>query len=86
MQRLGKYAIGRQEGSGRPETATTYKSEESVEDLVCPQEDNLWTHIYPRDIARELNISHSPVRKVIKTKGIKQFRRIKTYYINETTR
>ena len=39
IKRLVKYTMGRQKGSGCPQTATTRKGEESVEDLVCPQED-----------------------------------------------
>lgn len=57
--------------------ATTRKNEEIVEDLVCLQEDQLGTHMHPRDIAKELDIRHSSACRIIKTKSIKHFKCLK---------
>ena len=57
--------------------ATTRKNEEIVEDLVCLQEDQLGTHMHPRDIAKELDITHSSACRIIKTKSIKHFKCLK---------
>ena len=48
----------RQKDSGRPQTATTPEHEESVEEMICSQEDHLGTHI-----AERLKISQSLIRK-----------------------
>ena len=37
----------------------------------------------PRDIAKELNVSHSSVHRIIKIKVINQFKSLKSY-INDT--
>ena len=77
--------MDRQKGSGSPWTATACKNEEAIEDLVCSQEDQPGTHMHPMDIAKELDISNSPIHRIIKTEGIKQFKRFKTFYINYAT-
>ena len=38
--------------------------------------------MHPRDIAKELDVSHSSVHRIIKTKVIKQFEGLKTPYMN----
>ena len=75
-----------QKGSGRSWTTTTLENEEAVADLVCVQEDQRGTHIHPRSIAKELDISRSSVRRIIKNKGIKQFKQFKAQYMNDTKR
>lgn len=57
IKRLIEYTIGGQKGFGRAQTTGTLESWESVENLVCSQEEKPWTHMHPRDIARELSIS-----------------------------
>ena len=49
----------RQSGSGRPRTARSIENEQMVDEMICSQEDEPGTHISPRNIAEELNISHS---------------------------
>ena len=42
--------------------------------------------MHPKDIAKELNISYShTVHRIVKTKCIKQFIRLKTPYMNDAT-
>ena len=76
----------RQKGSGRPITVTTPENEAAVEDLICSQEESPGTHLSPRNIASELNISHTSVRRMVKRKGMKAFKRVKTPQMNDATR
>ena len=75
----------RQKGSGRPRTGTTRENEEAVEEMICSQKNHSGTHVPPKDIAEGLSISQSFVRRMIKRKRMKQFKRIKTPYINNAT-
>ena len=68
----------RQKGSGCSITVTTPENEAAVEDLICSQEESPGTHSSPRNIADELNISHTWVRRMVKRKGMKAFKRVKT--------
>ena len=54
--------------------------------MICSQEDKPGTHISPRNIAEELKISHSSVCRIVREKGIKQFKRLKTMQMNDSTR
>lgn len=56
----------RQPGSGRPKTARTVTNIELVESLVLSQETKPQTHRTPRQISREINLSRSSVRRIIK--------------------
>ena len=76
----------RQKGSGRPRTATTPENEKAVEEMICPQEDHPGTHVPPKDIAEGLKISQSSVPRMIKRKGITQFKRLKRLSMNDATR
>ena len=42
--------------------------------------------MHPQDITKELNISHSSVHRIVKAKVIKQFKCLKTPYMNDATR
>lgn len=55
---------------------TTHQNDETVEDLVCSKEDQPGTFMQPKD-TEKLNISHFFVSRIIKTKGIKQFKHLK---------
>lgn len=77
--------MARQNGSGRPRTATCPENEEKVEEMICSQEEP-GTHLSPNEIAKELNISHMSVRRMVRRKGYKQFKRIKTPHMNDGTR
>ena len=56
----------RQPGSGRPKPARTVTNIELVESLVLSQEDRPQTHRTQRQISREINLSRSSVRRIIK--------------------
>jgi len=52
--------------SGRPRSARTHENIQTVEELVCSQEDQLGTSKSPREIARETGMLHSSVRRIVK--------------------
>ena len=81
-----KGTMERKEGSGRKRTARTPENEEAVEELICSQEDAPGTHLSPRNIAEELEISHSSVCRIFREKKINQFKRVKTPQMNDATR
>ena len=76
----------RQKGSGRPVTVTTPKNQAAVEEMICSQEESPGTHVTPNNIAKVLKISDRSVRRMVKSKGIRQFKRMKTPHMNEGTR
>ena len=75
----------KQKGSGRPVTATTPENQNAVEELVCSQEEAPGTHVTPNNIAKILKISDRSVRRMVKSKGIKPFKRLKAPSMNEGT-
>ena len=79
-------SMSRRPGSGRPRTATTAENEEIVEELICSQEENPGSHMSPREIEKHTGISRSSVRRMIKRKGLKQFKRLKTPRVSEGTK
>ena len=68
-------SMDRKPGSGRPRTATTAENEEIVEDLICSQEESPGSHMSPREIKKHTGISRSSVKRIVKRKGLKQFKR-----------
>ena len=78
-------SMDRRPGSGRPVTVTTEENEELVEDLVCSQEENPGTHLSPREIEKVTSISRTPVRRMVKRRGLKQFKRVKTPRMSSAT-
>ena len=71
-------SMDRKTGSGRPRTVTNVQNEELVEDSICSQEDNPGSHMSPREIEKNTGISRTSVRKMIKRRGLNQFKRLKT--------
>ena len=69
--------MDRQPGSGRPATVTTEENEELVGDLICSQEENPGTHLSPREIEKVTGISRTSVRRMVKRRGLKQFKKSK---------
>lgn len=57
----------RKPGSGRPRTARTTENVEHVESLILSQEDKPQTHHTQRQISREIGISQSSVRRIVKS-------------------
>ena len=76
----------RKEGSGRPVTATTDGNADIVENLICSQEESPGTHKSPHDIARHIGICRTSIRRLIKRKNFRQFKRVKTSQINNGTK
>ena len=64
--------------SGQPITVTTDENPELVEELICLQEEFPGTHKSPREIARNVGISRSSVRRLVKRRKINQFKIMKT--------
>ena len=64
--------------SGQPITVTTDENPELVEELICSQEEFPGTHKSPREIARNVGISRSSVRRLVKRRKINQFKIMKT--------
>ena len=54
--------------------------------MICSQESHSWSHVSPKDIAEGLKISQSFIRRMIKRKGIKQLKLLKTPNMNNATR
>ena len=67
-------SMDRKPGSGRPRTATTAENEEIVEDLICSQEESPGSHMSPREIKKHTGIRRSSVKRIVKRKGLKQFK------------
>ena len=76
----------RRTSSGRPITATTDENNELVEELICSQEDFLGTQQATREIARNVGITRSSVRRLVKRRKINQFKRMTTLHMNNGTR
>ena len=79
-------SMKRRTGPGRPITVTTDENAELVQELICSKEDLLGTHKNPREIARNVGISICSVRRLVKTRKINQFKRMKTPHMNNGTR
>ena len=79
LKQLEKYgSMNGRPGSGRPVTATTEENEEPVGDLICSQEENPGTHLSPREIEKITGISRTSMRRMVKRRRLKQFKRVKT--------
>ena len=63
-----------------------HEDEKVVEEMICSQESHSWSHVSPKDIAEGLKISQSSIRRMIKRKGIKQLKLLKTPNMNNATR
>ena len=74
--------LNRKEGSGRPRSVTTTENTDLIEELICSQEEALHTHLAPRKIAEQTRMSCSLVRRMIKRRNFRQFKRVKTPEIN----
>ena len=75
----------RQKGSGRLQTVATPENQKAIVEMTCSQEHHTGTHVLPKEIAEGLKILQSSVRRMIKRKGIKQFKRLKIPYMNDAT-
>lgn len=76
----------RKQGSGRPRTVCTEENENLVEQLICSQEDNPGSHMSPREIEKHTGINRSVVRRIVKSRGLRQFKRLKTPMMSAGTK
>ena len=78
-------SMDRRPGSGGPVTVTAEENEELVGDLICSQEKNPGTHLSPRKIEKVTDISQMSVRRMVKRRGLKQFKRVKAPRMSSST-
>jgi len=63
-------------GSGRPRSSRTLANIQTVDDVICSQEDRPRSHKSPREISRETGLSRSSVCRIAKKDlYLKRFRR-----------
>ena len=67
----------RRPGSGRPTTICTEENMNLIEELVCSQEEP-HSHLAPRKISEQTGISRTSIRRMVKRKNLRQFKRLKT--------
>jgi inhibitor of nuclear factor kappa-B kinase subunit alpha len=80
-------ALERKPGSGRPKTVRTTENIARVEELICSQEDKPGTSKSTRQVAREIGISQTSVRRIAKADiGLSSFKRMPVQVISEATR
>ena len=80
-------ALDRKPGSGRPKTARTTNNIARVEELICSQDSQPGTSKSTRQVAREIGISQTSVRRIAKADiGLSSFKRTPVQVICEATR
>ena len=70
--------INRKKVSGRPRSVTTEENADLIEELICSQEEAAHTNLVPCKIAKKTGISRSSIRRMIKRRKFRQFKRVKT--------
>ena len=75
--------MNRKERSGRPRSLTTEKNTDLIEELICSQEEVLHTPLAPHKIAKQTGINRLSIRRMIKRRNSRQFKRVKTPEIND---
>ena len=78
--------MNRKEGSDRPRSVTTEENTDLVEELICSQEEAPHTHLTSRKIAKQTGISGSSIRRMIKRRNFRHFKRVKTPKMNDGCR
>ena len=79
----GSDTMNRKESSGQPRSVTTEENTDLIEELTCSQEEAPHTHVAPRKIAKQTGISRSSIRRMIKRRNFRQFKRVKTREMND---
>lgn len=80
-------ATERKGGSGRPKTARTAENIDTVEQLLCSQENKPGTSKSTRQAALQLGISQGSVRNIAKKDlGLKSFKRVSAQVITDATK
>ena len=70
--------MNREEGSGRPRSVTAEENTDLTEELSCSQKEAPHTLLEPRKISKQTGISRSSIRRMIKRRNLRQFKRVKT--------
>ena len=87
---LAKYRhtgpANRKKGSGRPVTAMTNESLAEVEQLCQSQDDKPGTHNSQRQAAHIIGVSRTSVQRMLKKRGLCQFKRMRTSAVNAKAR
>jgi inhibitor of nuclear factor kappa-B kinase subunit alpha len=80
-------AVERRAGSGRPKSVRSAINIAKVEEMICSQDDQPGTSKSTRQIAGEMGISATSVRKIAKVDlGLSSFRRMPVQVINDATK
>jgi len=80
-------AVERKAGSGRPKSARSTNNIAKVQELICSQEDQPGTSKSTRQVASEIGISATSVRRIAKRDlGLLSFKRIRVQVINDATK
>ena len=76
LKKLRKIGLmDKRQGSGKPRTLSTEGNVNLIHELVCSQEVLPHTHLAPTKIAEQRGISWLSIRKMVKKRNIKQFKR-----------
>ena len=75
----------RRAGSGRQRTITTEENENLTENLICLQEDYPGSQMSPREVEKNTGTSRTSERRMIKRRGLKQFKCLKATMISSGT-
>jgi hypothetical protein len=80
-------AVERKVGSGRPKSARTVENIAKVEDLICSQESQPGTSKSTRQVATEVGISQTSVRRIAKRDlRLSSFKRVPVQVISDATK
>ena len=71
--------------SGRQQTITIKESENLIENLIFSQEDNPDSHMSPREVEKSTCTTRNSVRRMVKRRGLKQFKCLKTTMVSSVT-
>ena len=77
--------MDRRAGSGRQQTITTKEKENLTENLICSQEDTPGSHMSLRVVEKNTSISSTSLSRMIKRRGLKQFKHLKTNMLSSGT-
>ena len=75
----------RRAGSGRQRAITTEENENLTENLICLQEDYPGSQMSPREVEKNTGTSRTSERRMIKRRGLKQFKCLKATMISSGT-
>ena len=74
------------ESSRRPWSATTEENTDLIEELICSEEEAPHAHVAPRKTTEQTRISRSSIRRMIKRRNFRHFKRLKTPEMNDGCR